>query len=261
MTDQTDVHRAPDPGSVRALERESGVALWRQIADRIRQDIVDGLWQPGCDLPGEHALAARFGVNRHTLRAAFVALADEGLVETVKGRGSRVAAPRRYSFPIARRTRFSDGLAGQTDHRHTALRSHAKVRGRTDLVEAMGLPTDPGFWRLDLTASADGRALSVSKNWFRADVCDGIVEAFEQLGSVTRALSAIGIPDYLRRSTDLTARLATAEERELMGLSPGAVILFARAINETPDGKAFQYSETAFAADRVELRVAGSLDP
>ena len=56
--------RADRPASGR------GVAQWRQIADTLRADIAGGTLGPGDQLPTEARLAARFGVNRHTVRRA-----------------------------------------------------------------------------------------------------------------------------------------------------------------------------------------------
>ncbi|WP_285026456.1 GntR family transcriptional regulator [Plantibacter sp. ME-Dv--P-122b] len=59
------------------------------VADALREDILDG--RLGADEPlRETALTARFGVNRHTVRAALQALAAERLVTFEAYRGARV---------------------------------------------------------------------------------------------------------------------------------------------------------------------------
>ncbi|MEV6319110.1 FadR/GntR family transcriptional regulator [Streptomyces sp. NPDC051776] len=56
----------------------------------LRDDILDGRYAVGSLLPPERELAARYGVNRTTLKHAFVRLVHSGLVETRHGIGSRV---------------------------------------------------------------------------------------------------------------------------------------------------------------------------
>ncbi|AQX81355.1 hypothetical protein BWO91_16540 [Plantibacter flavus] len=59
------------------------------VADALREDILDG--RLGADEPlRETALTVRFGVNRHTVRAALQALAAERLVTFEAYRGARV---------------------------------------------------------------------------------------------------------------------------------------------------------------------------
>ena len=72
--------------SLYAVSRDTGEALYAQIARRLEQDIVSS-YSPGDSLPAEAILALRFGVNRHTLRRAIDELVDSGLLERHHGRG------------------------------------------------------------------------------------------------------------------------------------------------------------------------------
>jgi DNA-binding GntR family transcriptional regulator len=60
------------------------------VTDALRREILEGERVGGQRLV-EHELTARFGVARHTLRAALRALAAEGLVRVEPNRGARVA--------------------------------------------------------------------------------------------------------------------------------------------------------------------------
>ncbi|PLU68682.1 phosphonate metabolism transcriptional regulator PhnF, partial [Sinorhizobium medicae] len=48
---------------MKTVERQTGVALWRQIADRIRLAISNGDYEATGMVPPETTLAAQFGVN------------------------------------------------------------------------------------------------------------------------------------------------------------------------------------------------------
>jgi GntR family phosphonate transport system transcriptional regulator len=113
-------------GPVRAaeMERRSGVALWRQIADQIRLGIATGNLGSDGKLPPELTLSERFGVNRHTVRAAIAALVQEGVLRAEQGRGTFIETRRKLSYPIAKRTRFSTGLEGQVRERRSTLLAH-----------------------------------------------------------------------------------------------------------------------------------------
>src|SRR2546421_3782414 len=77
------------------LERDSGVPLYRQICQRLREAILSGELAEGTRLPTERALASELGVNRTTVMNAYNELASEGLIEGHVGRGTLV---RRNSF-------------------------------------------------------------------------------------------------------------------------------------------------------------------
>ena len=65
--------------------------LYTRIAARVRQDVRDGRYTPGQRLPSEVDLARQLSVSRGTVRQALTTLLDEGLLETVPGRGTFVS--------------------------------------------------------------------------------------------------------------------------------------------------------------------------
>lgn len=67
------------------VSREVPVRLRDQVTRRLREQVETG--RLAGKLPPEAELAARYRVSRKTLRAALLALADEGLVASVRGVG------------------------------------------------------------------------------------------------------------------------------------------------------------------------------
>ena len=134
-----------------------GVALWRQIADAIRLDIVGGKLANGDRLPTEALLAERFSANRHTVRRALAVLAEEGVVLAEQGRGTFVRSIRRLSYPIGKRTRFREGLKGQAGSL-TSVSISDKIENATARVaEALGLKPGAKVVRTESMSVADGR--------------------------------------------------------------------------------------------------------
>ena len=66
----------------------------RQLAAWIRERIVSGEFPPGRRIPSETELVQASGVARGTARRAVAVLREEGIVETIGGRGSYVARNR-----------------------------------------------------------------------------------------------------------------------------------------------------------------------
>ena len=68
-------------------------ALHQQVAESLRELIVEGKFQRGETLPPERELAQRFAVSRATVREALRMLQMWGLVEARQGGGNYVCAP------------------------------------------------------------------------------------------------------------------------------------------------------------------------
>ncbi len=73
------------------LNTESGVPLYRQLADSIRALIDRGVLQNGHRLPATRELANQLRLNRATVSAAYNMLEQSGILEGHVGRGSFVA--------------------------------------------------------------------------------------------------------------------------------------------------------------------------
>jgi 2-aminoadipate transaminase len=73
------------------LDTESGVPLYRQLADSIRALFDRGLLQGGERLPATRELATTLRLNRATVSAAYNMLEQSGVLEGHVGRGSFIA--------------------------------------------------------------------------------------------------------------------------------------------------------------------------
>ncbi|WP_306049653.1 phosphonate metabolism transcriptional regulator PhnF [Oceaniradius stylonematis] len=239
------------------IERQSGIAMWRQIADAIRAGLSGPLVDADGKLPPEKVLAERFGVNRHTVRAAIRALAHEGAVQSHQGRGTFVRRKPRLTYPIGRRTRFSEGLEGQAANRGAELIAHRKESAPADIARALDIATGAPVIRLESLGLADGMPVSRATSWFDAGRFGAIADIFARSRSVTRALAQLGVTDYVRAWTRIEARHGAADDLDHLRLSPGAIVLVAEAVNADMDGRPVQYSLSRFAADRVSLQVDG----
>lgn len=69
-------------------------AVYRQLADLLRDQITSGQIAPGDLLPYEGRLVQEYGVSRETVRRALQVLRVEGLVVTERGYGTRVVEER-----------------------------------------------------------------------------------------------------------------------------------------------------------------------
>lgn len=70
-----------------AIDRESAVPPYMQVANALRTRIDNGEIPPGRALPSLVKLEDEFGAARDTLRKAVQVLKDEGRVQTVRGMG------------------------------------------------------------------------------------------------------------------------------------------------------------------------------
>lgn len=237
------------------IDRKSGVAAWKQIADHIGRAIDAGEFDETGMVPPETQLAEHFGVNRHTVRSAIAALAGDGILRRVQGRGTLIEKRERLVYPVGRRTRFSEGIGGQAGETDIRLLAEEERTAGTSIATALGLAPDATVIRLDTLSLADGIPVSLAAHYFSQARFAGIGKKLASFHSITRALSAFGVDDYVRVSTEVTARMASADEAGRLALNSNPIVLEAVAVNADSGGRPIQYSRTLFVADRIALRL------
>lgn len=87
---------------------------YQEIAAKLEQELRQH-YRCGDYLPAEQQLAARFEVNRHTLRRAIDQLVEKGWVQRRQGVGVLVLM-RPFDYPLHTQARFSQNLLDQGSH-------------------------------------------------------------------------------------------------------------------------------------------------
>jgi GntR family phosphonate transport system transcriptional regulator len=240
---------------------EQGISLWRQIGDALTRDIDAGALGPGDRLPADADLAMRFGVNRHTVRRALAHLQGEGLVRSERGRGTFVVEDV-MDYRLGARTRFTQNLL--LSHRSPTRRLLAASEQPASAAVAEHLALRPGApVHLVVTlGEADGRPISMGQNYLPAERLPRLGEVLRQASeqtptrvSITAALKAVGVPEYHRRLTRISARPATVDEARQLKMPAAEYALETESLDVDDRDEPVIYARTAFRSGRVQFVV------
>lgn len=83
------------------INKNTSVPVYIQIADGLRDLIMDGIYTPGFRFPAESDFAAELGINHQTLRKSFRILAEEKLIQQKRGKGTFVTYEAEPLYRIA----------------------------------------------------------------------------------------------------------------------------------------------------------------
>ena len=243
-----------DEQTAGAVTRGAGVALWRQVAEVIRQDITDRDPTQGDRLPTEQALAQRFGVNRHTIRQALSALRDQGIIRIEQGRGTFVVRDL-IDYPLTTRTRFREILGRQRLASSARMLKWSRSKADERVLAALDLPPGVDVIVMEAAREVEGVRLSISTHICPADRFAHVPDHFAKTGSITEALQRCGVEDYHRRSTRISARLPSAEDARYLHQPRNRPILVTESVNVDPNGVPIELGITRFAGDRIQMLV------
>jgi GntR family transcriptional regulator, phosphonate transport system regulatory protein len=236
------------------VRRASGVPIYVQVAEDLEGAMLRGEYGVGDRLPTEHALAGRYGINRHTAGQALNQLQSKGLVIRVRGRGTFVR-PGRVDYRVAERMSFTDSVAraGLTPSRRILGVRRVRALGR--ISAAMKVPAGEPLVSRESVNYAGEVPLDHAVKHFREGFFPGIAELLARPRS-SRALikSHYGVELYRACSTFEIEPADVAYARHL-GVQPGAALLRVESLDTLEDGEPAEWGVTYFRGDATRVRV------
>jgi len=241
---------------------DAGVTLWRQIGDTLAAEIERGDLPPDQRLPPSEALAARFGVNRHTVLKAISHLQAEGKVRIERGRGAyAVVNPLQYD--IGAHQLFEQNIAAHNLLPTRTVLSLAECPAPGPVADALQLDRGANVLLVTSLGEADGIALNYGRHYVASGRLPGIVPLFRsfegkerQTFSFRSLFAQCGVMEYRRKDVAIRSRPPTHDESRYLGIAALEYVLTTLALSVGPDDVPLTYAETSFASSRVTLKVS-----
>lgn len=133
-----------------------------QVARTLRQEIVDGVYPVGSQLPTEHALCERFSVSRYTVREALRRLRDDNLVSS-RPRAGTLVVPRTSSGSYAQDVMSINDLLAFASGALFVIESNRMATIDAQLAARTGLTTGENWLAVQGFRRADGAAFPVCR--------------------------------------------------------------------------------------------------
>jgi DNA-binding GntR family transcriptional regulator len=226
-----------------------------QVANYYRDLIATGVLSAGSEIPSERQLASDWGISRPTATRALGALRTQGLVESRQGLGTYV--------------REQVQLHGRARDRYLRSRESGRMyspgeRAQVVAAEPATLPDwvadafgmtrgDQGVRRHRITFTDDSPS-EVSTSWLPGEMAESAPQLLRAetipAGTLAYVEQATGRGASYARD-EISSRLATAAEREELGLSGAvAAVLVVKHVVFDADGRALECLEAVFPPDR-----------
>jgi len=217
-----------------------------ELRARIAERVVGDL------LPSDADLSREFGVSRMTVRQAFQALVQEGLVDRRPGSGTYVADTAAH--------RKANVLVGFSDEarrmgRVPSSRLLAKGTRVASHNESVVLALDPGasVAFIDRLRLSDEQPIAIE----HAVICERAAVVLDydlETGSLHGAFRQEGFVPNHGRAT-ISAAPAGADEAGLLDVNKGDPLLVESRLIFDADGFPIEFTESRYVADRYDLKV------
>jgi len=144
------------------LARDSGVPLYRQIQDYIREKIETKEWVTGDQIPTENQLEQQFGVSRITVVKALNRLVEEGLLRREQGRGTFVTGAGLVPKPLTLRS-FTEEMRERGKQPGSRIVEKTIIEPSPLLRDRLSLSPDQRVYRIVRLLTANGEPMGLHR--------------------------------------------------------------------------------------------------
>ncbi|MCU1715879.1 phosphonate metabolism transcriptional regulator PhnF [Pseudomonas sp. 5P_3.1_Bac2] len=223
---------------------------YRQLAEQLRGQLLS--LRPGDYLPAEVQLAARYAVNRHTLRRAVDELVQEGRLLRQQGKGTQVlASPMIY--PLKADSTYSASLSAQGHQVQAQLCQRALRQATAQESRHLELGPHEQVLVLITLRSIEDQPVSQIKHVFAATWAPLLADY--QGGSLRHYLNQREL--QLSRCFSLIgARLPSRDEAACLLMPRHAPLLSVQTLSRDAQGRPVELSLSISRADRFQYQLA-----
>ncbi|WP_448330115.1 GntR family transcriptional regulator [Streptomyces sp. DSM 41534] len=244
------------------LDPTSDRAVFRQIADALREAIDKGRFREGDKLPSETELVDHFGVSRMTVRNALSLLQQEGLAVSEHGKGvfvrPRPPVRRLASDRFARRHRDQGKAAFTVEAEAAGSRPEVdslevkEERPSQDISARLGSPRKVLARRRRYLL--DGRPVEFATSYLPLDLARNtpIAQPNPGPGGIYARLEEMGHRlDHF--DEEIRARMPSPAEVRMLQLASGVPVIHLVRTAYDAEGRAVEVCDTVMAADAYVL--------
>jgi len=239
----------------RVIERDSPVPYYYQLAEFLREQIENGKWEPGQQIPSEAELCEAFDVSRTVVRQAVNELVHDGILYRRKGKGTFVAEPKIREGLVQHLTGFYEDMVALGLKPSTKVLEQKVIPAPAKIADGLGLKEGEPVIMIDRLRFVDDEPILLVITYIPYKFCPELInEDFS-----TQSLYAIlekkyGLELVYGRRT-LEAVAATEEEARLLEIEEGDPIILLKSISYLKDGRPIEYFKAKHRGDRSRFEV------
>lgn len=203
-----------------------------QLTEILRQRITSGELKPGDQLPTEEMLCQEFDLSRGTVRHAFSALVNDGLVRREQGKGTFVIfnRPRRASFELAR---FDKDVRQKHQRPGTRLLKKEVIPAAREVAARLNIAVGERIILIERLRLADEHPVIHETRYLAYALCPQLVEDNLENESIHSLLIHKYHLPLIRTEHIIEVRSLSAKQARLMEVSPGTMAFYVDRLTYT----------------------------
>lgn len=227
--------------------------LYQQVAEYIKQLVVERRWQPGEMLPSEFRLADEFKVSQGTVRKALNLLTDTKIVTRRQGVGTFVSEHTAQDalfrfFPLQ-----ADGKGAELPK--AELLHIEQVSPNKSVQNALTITGKEKVTKLERRRILDNEFCMLETIYLPAKYFSGIHERKDIPHTLYHFYQTDFNQTVFKTRDSIKAVLASEDDAKLLQIEAGTALLLVTRVTESIDGKLIEYRESKCRSDLYHYQV------
>ncbi|MGT2847322.1 trehalose operon repressor [Streptococcus massiliensis] len=225
---------------------------YQQLFKLIEQEILNDKYPIGDYLPSEHELSKQYQVSRDTVRKALNLLQKAGLIEKIRGQGSKVVQQEQIDFPVSKLTSYRELVQQLGIVSTTNVIRFEKLTIDKKLSKVTGFPEHCLVWRIIRQRVVDNVASVLDIDYLVKDLAPAL----------TREIAEQSIYDYLEHQVgldiayakkEITIDHATDQDKILLNIGSDQHVVSVKSQVYLANGQQFQYTESRHKLEKFRF--------
>lgn len=237
------------------LSRDGRVPLYYQIYDLLKEEMENGTYLPGSQIPTEAELGERFSVSRITVKQAIQKLVTDGYLFRQQGKGTFVSKPK-VNRKLSELISFHDEMLEKGFVPTSRLLELTVIPARSIVAQALDIREGERAIQVKRLRLADDEVMAVQSSYIPYALCPELANRKDVLaGSLYKILKqdfnlvpATGHESY-------AAVVVRGGDAHILGVTEGSPAFSVRRFAYLADGTPVEYAESLLRADRYTLNV------
>jgi len=223
--------------------------LYTDIYDNIKNNIVKGVYTPGEKLPSENDFCKEYGASRGTVRKALEMLAEEGLVNSLHGKGVFVLENDFINFSFGGLVSFKEASESSKQKFSTTVPKFERVIIDEALNKKSNLAIGKEAYKLYRVRSLEDERIIFDINYFLVNVVQGL----------TKEIGEKSIYEYIEDTLNIKigfaskiiqVETATSRDKLNLDLKSYNFVVVVKNYVYLSEGTQFEYTESRHRPDR-----------
>ncbi len=235
-----------------ALDRQSFVPLYYQLAEVLKERLEAGIWAAGDRFPSELELSQEFGVSRMVVRPALGLLVGDGNLERIKGSGTFVRPPKTRAGVRGLADLLRDPGSGPEEIRILEVGQGKPRPGKREMPQLE--PLGPRVTRVVAVIAYSGVPVCLCDSHTSAERAPWVLAAARRIMDGEPSSPVEPTPVLEDGEAIVETAFAGRWEAAELGISPGDPTLLASLTQSSLEGP-LEFARITFRTDSVQLRL------